>query len=194
MVRRIDLLRHGEPVGGRKYRGQIDDPLSDKGWQEMRQAVDGMDEWDVIVHSPLVRCSAFAEELSRQRQIPAEADDRLKEIGFGVWEGKTGQQIRETWPGAMEAFYLDPVNNQPDGAERLRSFYLRVTDAWEDVIASSGHDHPLLIAHAGVMRAIVSHVLKAPLLSMYRMQITSAGLIRITFDEGRPPTLQTGGG
>ena len=35
----IDLIRHGEPVGGRKYRGQIDDPLSDKGWTQMRQAV-----------------------------------------------------------------------------------------------------------------------------------------------------------
>jgi len=28
----IDLLRHGEPVGGKRYRGQIDDPLSEKGW------------------------------------------------------------------------------------------------------------------------------------------------------------------
>ena len=32
----IDLIRHGEPVGGRAYRGHnIDDPLSDKGWQQI---------------------------------------------------------------------------------------------------------------------------------------------------------------
>jgi alpha-ribazole phosphatase len=27
----LDLMRHGEPVGGRRYSGQIDDPLSEKG-------------------------------------------------------------------------------------------------------------------------------------------------------------------
>ena len=31
----IDLIRHGEPVGGRRYRGHIDDPLSERGWQQM---------------------------------------------------------------------------------------------------------------------------------------------------------------
>ena len=35
----IDLIRHGEPVGGRKYRGQTDDPLSEKGWAQMWAAV-----------------------------------------------------------------------------------------------------------------------------------------------------------
>jgi len=33
-------MRHGEPVGGRAYRGHsIDDPLSEKGWQQMWDAV-----------------------------------------------------------------------------------------------------------------------------------------------------------
>ena len=35
----IDMIRHGEPVGGRRYRGQIDDPLSEKGWRQMWAAV-----------------------------------------------------------------------------------------------------------------------------------------------------------
>ena len=46
MLERADLLRHGEPVGGRKYRGQIDDPLSDKGWNEMRNATAKRHDWD----------------------------------------------------------------------------------------------------------------------------------------------------
>ena len=39
MLTTIDLIRHGEPVGGRKYRGQTDDPLSEKGWEQMWKAV-----------------------------------------------------------------------------------------------------------------------------------------------------------
>jgi alpha-ribazole phosphatase/probable phosphoglycerate mutase len=189
LIQRIDLLRHGEPVGGRKYRGQVDDPLSEKGWAEMRSAVDGISSWDCIVHSPLSRCAEFAAELAGQMNIPLIQDDRLKEIGFGEWEGLTGNQIRARDEHALTRFYLDPVNNQPEGAERLREFYLRVTTAWEELRASSDYDHPLIIAHAGVIRAIVAHVLKAPLLSMYRMQIPSAGMVSIVFSEERPPTL-----
>jgi len=64
----IDLLRHGEPVGGRRYRGQTDDPLSEKGWQQMRAAVLDVQGWDVIYSSPLRRCAEFAQELSRRRR------------------------------------------------------------------------------------------------------------------------------
>lgn len=32
----IDLIRHGEPAGGRRYRGHgLDDPLTEKGWSQM---------------------------------------------------------------------------------------------------------------------------------------------------------------
>ena len=190
MLKQIDLLRHGEPVGGRKYRGQIDDPLSDAGWAEIRRVVEGRDEWDAIVHSPLIRCSDFAAELSASLNIPKMVDDRFKEVGFGAWEGLTRADICAKDSDALQRFYQDPVNNQPDGAERLRAFYLRVGDAWDELVENNEHERVLLIAHAGVMRAIIAQVLKAPLLSMYRMQIPSAGMISINFSEQRPPTVQ----
>lgn len=34
----IDLLRHGDVEGGQKYRGQLDDPLSELGWNQLRTA------------------------------------------------------------------------------------------------------------------------------------------------------------
>lgn len=189
-MKQIDLLRHGEPEGGRMYRGQLDHPLSDKGWAEMRAAVAGKNHWDVIYHSPLSRCADFANELSQALTISAHSDDRFKEIGFGVWENKTGDDIRAQDDAALGRFYLDPVNNQPEGAERLRAFYLRVTAAWDEIVEQSDYKNPVLIVHAGVIRAIVTYVLKAPLLSMYRMQIPSASLVTIKFSQERPPTVQ----
>ncbi len=52
-----DLLRHDEPVGGRRYRGRTDDPLSEVGWRQMRAAVDGYSAWRATVTSPLKRCA-----------------------------------------------------------------------------------------------------------------------------------------
>lgn len=84
----IDLIRHGEPVGGVLIRGQRDDPLSDTGWQQMWTAVDGMQNWQQIVTSPLSRCAEFARELGTRLNVPVEVEERFSEIGFGEWEGR----------------------------------------------------------------------------------------------------------
>ena len=63
----IDLIRHGTPVGGSKYRGHaIDDPLTEQGWQQMYAAIGNYNYWDRIISSPMHRCLDFAEQLSEQ--------------------------------------------------------------------------------------------------------------------------------
>lgn len=171
------------------YRGHIDHPLSKKGWREMRNAVAGRDDWQVVFHSPLCRCADFSGELAGKLGVLAVADERLKEIGFGEWEGKTAEEVCAADPVAFKRFYLDPANYQPEGAERLRHFYIRVSEAWEE-ITQRNEERLLVVAHSGVLRVIVTYVLKAPLLSMYRMQIPSAGMITIKFSDEKPPTIQ----
>jgi len=59
----IDVIRHGEPVGGRRYRGySVDDPLTKKGWAQMRAAVPETPPWQHIVSSPLKRCLEFSQD------------------------------------------------------------------------------------------------------------------------------------
>jgi len=85
----IDLIRHGEPEGGSLYRGNsIDDPLSEKGWSQMWAAVEESLEWEKIITSPLRRCRTFAEALANKHDLSVEVDDRLREVGFGNWEGQ----------------------------------------------------------------------------------------------------------
>ncbi|WP_173425610.1 histidine phosphatase family protein, partial [Stutzerimonas stutzeri] len=57
MSARIDLLRHGETERGGGFRGSLDDALTDRGWQQMREAVDGAGPWDALISSPLQRCA-----------------------------------------------------------------------------------------------------------------------------------------
>ena len=61
----IDLLRHGDVEGGRKYRGQLDDPLSELGWEQLRNVTSNKQNWQQIVTSPLKRCHDFSIELSQ---------------------------------------------------------------------------------------------------------------------------------
>lgn len=183
MMTTVDLIRHGEPVGGRKYRGQIDDPLSDRGWQQMRDAVADHRPWNKIISSPLLRCSAFAKELSERHGLELEFEPRFMEIGFGRWEGKTAEQIRQQLPGQLEAFLRDPVNNRPEGAEPLFEFRDRIASAWEKLLGDHQGQHVLVVCHAGVIRMSLQYVLGMPIENAYRIKVANAGLTRIEIEQ-----------
>jgi alpha-ribazole phosphatase len=189
----LDLMRHGEPVGGRRYRGQIDDPLSEKGWAQMQAAVGESVPWTQIVSSPLLRCRAFAESLADQHGLPLTLDERLKEVGFGVWEGKSAAEIEQEAPGTLAQFKSDPVNARPAGAEPLTDFHARVAAGLEDVLAQHAGRHVLLVGHAGVMRMALAWALHIPLENAYRIEVASASLTRLRFDAGRASLIFHGG-
>jgi alpha-ribazole phosphatase/probable phosphoglycerate mutase len=182
---RIDLLRHGEPVGGRRYRGHLDDELSELGWRQMWQAVDGHNDWQQIVTSPLRRCRAFAEDLGRRAGLPVLPEPRFAEVGFGDWEGKTRAELEQLDPGQVTRFYRDPVNCRPPGAEPLAGFTGRVQAGFHDLLQQCTGQAVLVVAHAGVIRAILAHALDIPVTSMYRIHIENAGMSRLRTDRDR---------
>jgi alpha-ribazole phosphatase len=185
----IDLIRHGEPVGGRRYRGQLDDPLSEKGWQQMAAAVDGLRCWQQIVTSPLRRCRDFAVFLGEQLDVPVQEEARFKEIGFGVWEGKTADELHRSDPELLTRYYHDPVTHRPEGAEDSHAFIDRVTCAWLELLERFAGRHVLVVAHAGVIRAVIAHVLEMPAANMFRLRVDNAAISRIRLEAQRPPAL-----
>lgn len=180
----IDLIRHGEPVGGRRYRGQLDDPLSEKGWRQMRDAVGDHHPWQAIVSSPLRRCAAFAEELAARHGLPLQLEARLMEIGFGAWEGKTAAELLVDDPERLARFWRDPLHHTPPGAETLLAFRERIIDGWNDLLARYAGQHVLVVGHAGMMRMIIREVLDMPLDRLFRLQVGNAAITRIRIDGG----------
>jgi alpha-ribazole phosphatase len=193
MTTTLDLMRHGEPVGGRKYRGQIDDPLSEKGWAQMRHAVGEHAPWTRLVSSSLLRCRAFADELAARLALPLSFDPRLKEVGFGVWEGKTAAEIDAATPGAITRFKADPINARPTGAEALADFYARVVVGLDAILQAFPNEHVLVVCHAGVIRMALAHALVIPLENAYRIDVASASLTRLRHDGTRANLIFHGG-
>ncbi len=98
----VDLLRHGEPEGGQKFRGAVDDPLSQRGWEQMRAVVGDYHDWHAIVSSPLIRCAAFAHELAERLNRPLEIVPEFIELSFGVWEGRSVAEVHAADPLALD--------------------------------------------------------------------------------------------
>ena len=175
----IDLIRHGEPEGGIRFRGHTDDPLSELGWSQMRAAVQGRNPWQVVITSPLLRCAGFAAELSADAGIALETDARLKEIGFGEWEGCTPEELVQQDPGCLDRLWRDPAGFTPPGGEGLTAFAARVTEGWNDLLHRHAGKHILVVAHGGVNRVILCQTLQIPIQHMFRLDVPLAGRSRV---------------
>jgi alpha-ribazole phosphatase len=159
-------VRHGETQAGHCYLGRTDAELTEIGWQQMSSAFGVKDIrletpslnslGDVIISSPLKRCSLFAKTLAQALKINCFIEPRLQEFNFGRWDGQTAEQILNS-PDAsqLEAFWADPVKYPPPDGETLEHFSTRVL-AGHTVIKQyiqQGH-RPIVITHGGVIKAL----------------------------------------
>jgi alpha-ribazole phosphatase len=149
----IDLLRHGD-TGQRSYRGQLDDPLTDLGWMQLREAVRMRDDWQMIVSSTLQRCASFADELATARGLPLSLDARLAEYHFGHWQGVPIETLAEEQGEALARFWADPVAHPPPGAETFAMFRARLSAALDEVVAKAGDRRVLVVTHGGAIRLL----------------------------------------
>jgi alpha-ribazole phosphatase len=175
----VDLLRHGEPEGGQMFRGAVDDPLSPRGWDQMRAAVGDYREWDAIVSSPLVRCAAFAGELAERLDRPLEIVGEFSEISFGVWEGRAVAEVHETDSLALARFWRDPVAYPIPGGEPVADFDRRVGQAWGSLLERHHGRHVLLVVHGGTIRMVLRRLLDMPVRRIWRFEVPFASVSRI---------------
>ena len=175
----VDLLRHGEPEGGQKFRGAVDDPLSERGWGQMRAAVGDYRGWEAVISSPLVRCAAFARELAGHLDRPLEIAAGFSEVSFGVWESRAVADVNAAEPLALARFWRDPVAYPIPGGEPVADFDRRVGQAWELLLKRHRGRHVLLVAHGGVIRMILRRLLDMPLQRIWRLEVPYAAVSRI---------------
>jgi len=180
----IDLLRHGEPEGGRMYRGGgTDHKLSQQGWDQMDASLEPLKaEWFAVVSSPMLRCKEYAEQLSLDQNIPLDIREDLREASYGSWEGKTPQQLLNTDEEAYWRFFSDPVNCRPSNSEALESFTQRISNVLSQVLDEYRGQHILLVSHLAVTRAIIATVLSLPLSSQQLIDMPFAGRLRLIQD------------
>ena len=184
----IDLLRHGEPAGGSRFRGSVDDPLSATGWTQLAAAT-ADHAWDMIVCSPLRRCREFAQALAAERGADFRIDDDFREIGFGLWEGLTAAQVQAEYGAALTRFWQDPVAHPPPLGEPVADFAARVEVAWQRLLTGAHGRRVLLVGHGGTIAMVLRSVLGMPLSHAWRVRLGYAGRARVRLDHTKHGTL-----
>ncbi len=185
----VDFMRHGEPEGGEVLRGRIDHPLSEKGWQQMRDAAALSQSnvqsavtpaWTHIISSPLQRCRAFAAQLAEQLQLDLQVDEQWQEIDYGDWDGMLLSEWRAQALPQFKEFRQDMSKLKPPNGEEYLAFKDRILDAWQQITESVDGSHVLIVTHGGVLRVVLPTVLGMPLNRSNPLHIPFASFSRVS--------------
>ena len=158
MTKKLILLRHGKTGFAGQYIGAKDVSLSPDGCQQIAslKQIFQAQQIDQIFSSPMLRCRESAEILFADH--PVNYDDDLREIDFGRWEGLSFQEIATNDPELVDKWAVwSPDFCFPEG-ECIAHFLTRVHRAGSRIKESS-NENIILIAHGGVIRALLCYLL-----------------------------------
>lgn len=173
----IDLLRHGECLGGPVYRGSADDLLSDIGWRQMHKALATDRNWTVVVSSPLRRCADFAQVVAERSSAQFIVDDRLREMHFGDWEGLSVAEVIRRDGERLQSFWQDPRRISPPNGESVIDMQTRVLGAWREI--SAEYQNALVITHGGPIRVILGFERDIEIDKLLQIDVPYAAVFRL---------------
>ena len=155
-VTRIIAVRHGETAWNvdARIQGQLDVGLNETGrWQARRvgEALAG-EEISAVYSSDLGRAHETAQSIAETTGIPVVSDEGLRERSFGMFEGKTFDEIHEAWPDHAQNWRKRiPEWEPPQGGESLLQLRARVTRTLEDLASRHPGELIVVVAHGGVL-------------------------------------------
>lgn len=185
--KRLYLIRHGaaEDTAGRCI-GHTDVPLGVTGIEQCaRLAMAWRPPHDsVLWASDLSRAVRTAQRLAAHWTMnPASIHlhSALRECSFGEWDGRTWADIEATDRARLDAWMQEWHTLQPPGGESLPAFAARVHVVLDRMASSDATSH-VVVAHAGVLRAILCRVTGAPDTAAFNFAVPHAHVTAVTLD------------
>ena len=120
------IMRHGQTDWNvrHKMQGRTDIPLNEEGRRMARTAAEEYRNvpFDVCYCSPLSRAQETARLVLAGRDVPIITDERLVEMGFGIYEGQSDLLEQEDCP--LNVLFREPARYQPvEGGESLEELF-----------------------------------------------------------------------
>lgn len=183
----IILLRHGETDMNKNhlYFGHLDPSLNETGKKQLERSkcslrkIENIDEINEIFCSPLKRCIESLDILKISKNININYDDNFKELNFGIFEGKTYKEICENYPEEVKRMKVEWRTFKVEGSESLEELEKRVVSKLEEIFVSRKGKKILLVAHAGVIKILLSHYLVGNIDLYWKLKIDNGAISKI---------------
>ena len=181
----IIFIRHGETGFNRArlYFGHLDTDLNETGIEQLRKAKILFEKRekmpDVVFSSDLKRCNQSMEILEIDEETEKILTKDLREINFGIFEGKTYEEIKNEYPGKVEKMKNDWRNFKADKGESINEMMLRTSEKMNKIIDQYRNKKILVVAHAGVIQALTSYYLFGNLDGYWKFKINNGSMTKL---------------
>lgn len=179
------IMRHGTTDWNIEHRlqGRTDIPLNDDGRLMAENAAEIYEDvhFDVCYCSPLIRARETAEIFLNGRNIPIVTDERLIEMGFGIYEGTENYFKNSESP--INIIFREPQSYKIpfEGAESFEELYSRTGEFIKEIVLpelEKGKDI-LIVGHGMMNLSIVCQVKDIPIERFWNAGIENCKLMKL---------------
>ncbi len=186
---RLLLVRHGNTRGNsaERFWGQTDVELSDEGIEQCERLRDRLaaEKISAVYASRLRRANASAGIIAAPHRLPVTMCEELLEIDFGRAEGLTFNEIGRRFPEVFKAWPGRDLSFSYPGGETIGELNTRVAGFLPRLDGHTPEETVLIVAHAGVIRLLICHLLK---LEPWRWRQLRTDLASLSIVETFPET------
>ncbi|MBV8586599.1 MAG: histidine phosphatase family protein [Verrucomicrobia bacterium] len=162
----IFLVRHGQTIwhAENRYAGRSDVALDAEGYAQAERLA----RWAVgarltaIWCSPLSRARLTATPAAHAIGLKLQIDDRLREIDFGLLDGKTIAEVEPLYAEAVRLYDVDPVANSFPGGEDPHQVAARAVSVLREIAAADPAGRVLIVAHNTLIRLTLCSLFAIP--------------------------------
>ena len=161
----IYIVRHGQTIwnASNLLQGSADIELNERGRALAGETGRNLEKvpFDKIYSSPLIRAYETACLIRGHRNIPIIRDERLKELNFGVNEGKNFKELLADTSNPFHYFFERPaLYRAPEHGETLEHICERGAEFMKEVIEPQKDEleRIMIVAHGAMNKAIMCHV------------------------------------
>lgn len=148
----LHLIRHGETKEG-SVGGWSDTSLSDKGKKEIKEITNVLDNYNLFVSSDLQRTKETSKIINDKLNMQIIYDKNFREINNGIFKNMSMKEFLSKYSD----YRLDNLNlNQHyTKGESPEEYYLRLRNAFIDLLENNKNKKIIMVTHAGVITVIL---------------------------------------
>lgn len=178
MPTRLTLVAAAPTAANRAFAFPADEPAEPKALASVSRLAERLPRSGRVLTSPVACARQTAEALG----LEATTEPLLRDCDYGRWTGRTLAELEAEDPAAVAEWLTDP-SAAPHGGESLAAVIARAAGFLETQAAAPGQ--VLAVTHPAIIRAAIVHVLAAPALSFWRIDIAPLSSTRFSGTHGR---------
>jgi probable phosphoglycerate mutase len=184
----IIIVRHGQTEWNIKgiRQGNLDSRLTERGLAQAKALAQRLarERFSALYSSDLGRALQTASEVSSVTGHKIITDARLRERHLGIFQGLSGEEIRQRHPEEYKLHRSLAADYVIPGGESVKQQVARNIAYLNEIGEKHLGETIVVVTHGGVLSGLFRHTFSIPFNAPRRFEFTNAGLNIFAFEEG----------